>query len=80
MWCKVGLCGEGTGAVINTVLPFADQERQGAISILNMEARSVCEVKQTATAEPMFILDAPPKTGTHTHYKPIVCMFVHRGF
>lgn len=61
MWCSVGLSGEGAGAVINTVLPFTVQERQGTISILNMEARSVCDVKQTATAEPMFILAATPR-------------------
>lgn len=79
MWCSVGLSGEGAGAVINTVLPFTVQERQGAISILNMEARSVCEVKQTATAEPMFILAVPPRQA-YIHYKPVVCIFVHIGF
>lgn len=79
MWCSVGLSGEGAGAVINTVLPFAVQERQGAISILNMEARSVCEVKQTATAEPMFILAAPSRQA-HIRYKPVVYIFVHKRF
>lgn len=77
MCCSVGLSGEGAGAVINTELPFAVQERQGAISILNMEARSVCEVKQTATAEPMFILAAPPKKA-HIHYKPVEYIFIHK--
>lgn len=79
MWCCIGLTGEGAGAVINTVLPFAVQEHQGDISILNMEARSVCEVKQTATAEPVFILAVPPRRA-YIHYKPEVCIFVHKGF
>lgn len=65
--------------MINTVLPFAVQEHRGDISILNMEARSVCEVKQTATAEPMFILAAPPRQA-YIHYKPVVCIFVHKRF
>lgn len=79
MWFSVGLTREGASAVINTVLPFAVQEHQGAISILNMEARSVCEVKQTATAETVFILAASPRKA-HINFKPVVCMFVHKGF